>query len=199
MPTSYRPYHPNQTLLLPESLSDWLPEDHLAYFVSDVIESLDLRGFYARYQGDGRRRQPYEPTMMVKILVYAYVVGVFSSRQIARRLEEDVAFRVLAAGNFPAHRTIREFRRVCLAEFRALFVQVVQLASEAGLVTLGRLGIDGSKVRANASKRKAMSYGRMVSEQSRLESEIEQLLGQAESIDEAEDRRYGEANRGSHR
>lgn len=196
MPTSYRPYHPDQALLLPESLSDWLPEDHLAYFVFDVVDALDLSAFHARYEGDGRRRQPYEPAMMVKVLVYGYAVGVFSSRQMARRLEEDVAFRVLAAGNFPAHRTIREFRRRHLAELEGLFVQVVQLAGEAGLLSLGRLGIDGSKVRANASKRKSMSYGRMVSEQKRLESEIQALLDRAESIDQAEDERFGEACRG---
>ena len=196
MPTSYRPYYPDQALLLPESLSDWLPEDHLAYFISEIVDALDLSAFHRRYDGDGRRRQPYDPAMMVKVLVYGYAVGVFSSRRMARRLQEDVAFRVLAAGNFPAHRTIREFRRRHLPELEGLFVQVVQVAGEAGLLTLGRLGIDGSKVRANASKRKSMSYRRMVNEQTRLKSEIKGLLEQAESTDAAEDARFGESVRG---
>lgn len=191
MTTSYRPYAPNQVLLLPPSLQDWLPEDHRAYFISDAVDTLDLSAFYARYEGDGRRRQPYEPSMMVKVLVYAYASGVFSSRKIARRLEEDVAFRVLAAGNFPAHRTLREFRRVHLPEFSALFVQIVQLAREAGLVKLGRVGIDGTKVKANASKHKAMSYQRMNDKEKQLKAEIDALVNQAEARDEAEDRHMG--------
>ena len=124
--------------------------------------------------------------MLVKVLVYAYASGVFSSRKIARRLEEDVAFRVLAAGNFPAHRTIREFRQLHLAEFSALFVQIVQLAREAGLVTLGRVGIDGTKVKANASRHKAMSYGHMLKAEAELKAQIEALLAKARAADEAE-------------
>lgn len=196
MTTSYRPYAPDQVLLLPPSLQDWLPEDHLAYFISDAVDALDLSAFYARYEGDGRRRQPYEPSMMVKVLVYAYASGVFSSRKIAQRLEEDVAFRVLAAGNFPAHRTLREFRRIHLSEFSVLFVQIVQLAREAGLIKLGRVGIDGTKVKANASKHKAMSYQRMSEKEERLKAEIEDLARQAETQDEAEDRQYGADKRG---
>lgn len=196
MTTSYRPYAPNQELLLPPSLQDWLPEGHLAYFISDAVDALDLSAFYARYEGDGRRRQPYEPSMMIKVLVYAYASGVFSSRKIAKRLEEDVAFRVLAAGNFPAHRTLREFRRAHLTEFAALFVQIVQLAREAGLVTLGRVGIDGTKVKANASKHKAMSYRRMSERERALKTEIEALAHRAEAEDEAEDDQYGADRRG---
>jgi transposase len=187
MPTSYRPYLPDQGLLLPTSLSEWLPEDHLAYFISDAVESMDLEAFHARYEGDGRRRQPFDPRMMVKVLIYGYASGVFSSRKIARKLSEDVAFRVLGANNFPAHRTIREFRQLHLQEFSALFVQVVKLAREAGLVKLGRLGIDGTKIKANASKRKAMSYARMQDEETRLEREIAGLLKQAEALDRNED------------
>src|ERR1700678_2038496 len=171
MPTTYRPYMPEQGLLLPESLSDWLPEDHLAHFVSDAVDALDLGAFHARYEGDGRRRQPFDPRMMVKVLIYGYASGVFSSRKMARKLTEDVAFRVLSANNFPAHRTIREFRQLHLQELSALFVQVVKLAREAGLIKLGRLGVDGTKIRANASKHKAMSYARMQDEQGRLERE----------------------------
>lgn len=196
MPTTYRPYDPDQLLLLPASLKEWLPEQHLAYFVSDAVDALELTAFHARYEGDGRRRQPFDPAMMVKVLVYAYANGVFSSRVIARRLEEDVAFRVLGAGNFPAHRTIREFRQLHLAEFSGLFVQVVQLAREAGLVKLGRVGIDGTKVKANASKHKAMSYARMREEEARLKAEIGALLQQAEAQDKAEDARYGADRRG---
>ena len=192
MPTTYRPYDPDQLLLLPASLEEWLPEQHLAYFVSDTVEALDLKAFHARYEGDGRRRQPFDPSMMVKVLVYAYASGVFSSRKIASRLEEDVAFRVLGAGNFPAHRTLREFRQLHLAEFSALFVQIVQLAREAGLVKLGRIGIDGTKIKANASKHKAMSYGRMLEQEARLKSEIAELLNQAEAQDAQEDAQYGD-------
>jgi len=148
-------------LLLPTSLSEWLPEDHLAYFISDAVEAMDLDAFHGRYEGDGRRRQPFDPRMMVKVLIYGYASRVFSSCKIARKLTEDVAFRVLCANNFPAHRTIREFRQLHLQEFSVLFMQVVKLAREARLVKLGRLGVDGTKIKANASKRKAMSYGRM--------------------------------------
>jgi transposase len=196
MPATFRAYDPDQLLLLPASLRDWLPEGHLAFFVADAVDALDLQAFYARYEGDGRRRQPFAPSMMVKVLIYAYAVGVFSSRKIARRLEEDVAFRVLGAGNFPAHRTLREFRQLHLAEFTALFVQVVQLAREAGLVKLGRVGIDGTKVKANASKRKAMSYGRMGETAARLKTEVAELLRQAEAQDAAEDGQYGVERRG---
>jgi transposase len=191
MPTSYRQYSPDQGLLLPTSLSEWLPEDHLAYFISDAVESMDLDAFHDRYEGDGRRRQPFDPRMMVKVLIYGYASGVFSSRKIARKLTEDVAFRVLSANNFPAHRTICEFRQLHLQEFSALFVQVVQLAREAGLVKLGRLGIDGTKIKANASKHKAMSYARMQDEEARLKREIAGLLKQAEALDRSEDAEHG--------
>ncbi len=191
MPTTFRPYVPEQRLLLPSSLEEWLPEGHLAYFISDSIDALDLGGFYGRYDGDGRRRQPFDPLMMVKVLVYGYARGVFSSRKIATRMQEDIAFRYLGANNFPAHRTIREFRQVHVSEFSALFVEVVRLAKEAGLIKLGRLGIDGTKVRANASKHKAMGYGRMKEEEVRLKGEIAALLKQAEAVDEAEDLEHG--------
>src|SRR6202051_1239411 len=148
MSTSYRPYFPDQGLVLASSLSEWLPEDHLAYFVSDAVDAMDLEAFHARYEGDGRRRQPFDPRMMVKVLIYGYASGVFSSRKIARKLSEDVAFRVLSANNFPAHRTIREFRQLHLQEFSALFVQVVQLGREAGLGELGRVGRVGTKTKA---------------------------------------------------
>ena len=183
-------------LLLAPSLRDWLPEGHLADHVSDLVEGLDLTAFYARYEGDGRRKSPYEPRMMLKVLIYGYATGVFSSRKLARKLEEDVAFRVLGAGNFPSHRTLCEFRRRHLEDFQALFVEVVRVAREMGVAQFGKLSIDGTKVRANASKRKAMSYGRMLAEERRLEGEIEALLGRAQETDAAEDARFGEALRG---
>ena len=188
MPTSFLPYQPDQEFLLPPSLTEWLPQDHLAYFVSEVIDQLDLSAFYARYEGDGRRNQPYHPVMMAKVLIYAYASGVFSSRKIARRLHEDVAFRVLAAGNTPAHRTLCEFRRVHLTELSELFVQVVRLARELQLLKLGTIGLDGTKVRANASKHKAMSYGRMLEQERKLKEEIAALLARAQATDEQEDR-----------
>ena len=121
MPTTFRPYQPDQGLLLAPDMRDWLAEGHLAHHVSDLVDGLDLTAFYAPYEGDGRRKSPYEPRMMVKVMIYGYATGVFSSRGLARKLEEDVAFRVLAAGNFPSHRTICEFRRRHLADFKALF------------------------------------------------------------------------------
>ena len=191
MPTRFRAYQPDQILLMPAKLKDWVGEGHLAHQVSDVVDDLDLRAFYARYEGDGRRKSPYSPTMMVKILIYGYATGVFSSRGIARKLEEDVAFRMLAAGNFPKHRTICEFRRRHLKDFRKLFLEVVEVSRAMGLVRLGTLSLDGTKVRANASKRKAMSYDRMVSEEARLSAEIEELTALAERVDKEEDRRFG--------
>src|SRR5258705_12451976 len=152
MSTTFRPCAPDQSLLFPPSPRDWLPEGHLAFFIADTIAAVDLQAFYAPYEGDGRRNQPFDPQMMVTVLLYAYATGTFSSRRIARKLEEDVAYRVLAAGNFPAHRTIAEFRQQYVAAFERLFVQVVQIAREAGVVQLGALAVDGSKVKAHASK-----------------------------------------------
>ncbi|HXI12298.1 MAG TPA: transposase, partial [Thermoanaerobaculia bacterium] len=196
MPTSYREYMPEQSLLLPPSLRDWLPEGHLVHFISDVVDQLDLKAFYERYAGDGRRKQPFEPRMMLKVLLYAYASGTFSSRKIAKRIEEDVALRMLAGGNFPSHRTISDFRKLNLEAFRGVFVQVVRFAQEAGLVRMGTIATDGTKVKANASKHKAMSYGRMVQEEKRMEKEIEQLVKQAEKEDAQEDAEFGDDVRG---
>lgn len=186
MSASYIPYCPKQQQLLPSALQDWLPEGHLAYFISDTVDSLNLGAFHARYAGGGPRNQPFHPAMMVKVLVYAYATGVFSSRKIAKKLHEDVAFRVLAGDNFPAHRTIRDFRALHLAEFTELFTQVVRLAREMGLVKLGTIAVDGTKIKANASRHKAMSYGRMQSTEIELKAQIEALLKKAASTDEAE-------------
>ena len=196
MPTTFRPCAPDQSLLFPPSPREWLPEGHLAYFIADTVAVLDLQAFYGPYEGDGRRNQPFEPQMMVTVLLYAYATGTFSSRRIARKLEEDVAYRVLAAGNFPAHRTIAEFRQQHLAAFHALFVQVVRIAREAGVVQLGTLAIDGTKVKAKASKHKAMSYGRMREEERRLREQIAALTTQADAMDAAEDAAHGPDVRG---
>ena len=196
MPTTFRPCAPDQSLLFPPSPRDWLPEGHLAFFIADTVAALDLQAFYEPYQGDGRRNQPFDPQMMVTVLLYAYATGTFSSRRIGRKLEEDVAYRVLAAGNFPAHRTLADFRLQHLASFERLFVQVVQIAREAGVVQLGALAVDGSKVKANASKHKAMSYGRMRQEEQRLREEIAALLAKANAVDAAEDVEHGRDVRG---
>ena len=186
MNTSYVAYQPDQQYLMPCALQEWLPQGHLAYFISDTVDSLNLSAFHARYAGGGSRNQPFHPVMLVKVLVYAYATGVFSSRKIAKKLHEDVAFRVLGADNFPAHRTIRDFRALHLAEFTDLFVQVVRLAREMGLVKLGTIAVDGTKVKANASRHKAMSYGRMQTAEAELKAQITALVKKAANTDEAE-------------
>jgi transposase len=160
MPREFRRYEPDQGFLLPPSLRDWLPEDHSAFFVSDAIDALDLGAFEARYETQGPGKQAFDPRMMVKVLVYSYATGTFSSRKIAAKLVEGVAFRVLVADNFPAHRTIADFRQRHLPEFPELFVPVVRMAREVGLVKLGTVAVDGTKVKAHVSKHKAMSCRR---------------------------------------
>jgi len=186
MATSYLPYDPQQQFLLPHALQDWLPEGHLAYFIGDTVDLLDLSAFHARYAGGGPRNQPFNPAMMVKVMLYAYASGVFSSRKIARKLHEDVAFRVLGAGNFPKHRTICDFRALHLDELGALFVQVVKLARECGLVKLGTIAVDGTKVKASASRHKAMSHKRMVESEALLQAQIVELMNKARQADAAE-------------
>jgi transposase len=196
MAKTYRSYCPDQLLLLPPSLQDWLPENHLVYFVSDVVDQLDLTPIESYYEKDDRGQPPYHPRMMTKILVYAYCVGVFSSRKIEKRLVEDVAFRVLAAGNQPDFRTISDFRKIHLEALQGFFEQVLKLALAAGAIKLGRVALDGSKVKANASKHKAMSYKRMKEEERDLKAEVRQLLQQAKDADEEEDARYGKNKSG---
>jgi transposase len=191
MAKPYRVYLPEQDLLLPPRLQDWLPEDHLAYFVSDVVDQLDLRAIESVYEAEERGQPPYHPRMMTKILIYGYCVGVFSSRRMQKKLVEDIGFRVLAAGNEPDFRTISDFRKLHLAALRGLFDQVLQIALQAGSRKLGRVVLDGSKVKANASKHKAMSYGRMQDAEKRLKEEVKRLLEQAEATDAEEDTRYG--------
>src|SRR6266852_6658784 len=195
MAKSFRPYEPDQMLLLPPSLGDWVPENHLARFVSDVVDELDLTAIEATY-AEERGYPPYHPRMMVKVLVYAYSSGVYSSRKIARQLEDSVAFRFLAAGNQPDFRTVSDFRKRHGAALAGLFEQVLRLCRQAGLVKLGRVDIDGTKMKANASKHKAMSYGRMQEKEAALRQEVVELLRRAEQADRDEDQRYGGAQRG---
>lgn len=186
MSASYVPYAPDQDLLLPPSLHEWLPDGHLAYFVSDTVDALDLSAFHARYAKGGPRNQPFHPAMMVKVLLYGYATGTFSSRRLATKLHEDIALRVLGAGNFPAHRTLSDFRANHLEALAGLFVQIVKLASECGLVKLGTVAIDGTKVKANASRHKAMSYKRMLEREAKLRAQIDELLERARAADAAE-------------
>lgn len=192
----YREYQPDQPFLLPPSLTDWLPEGHLAYFVSEVVDGMDLSEIFARYEKEERGQPPYHPRMMVKVLVYGYCKGVRSSRKMAQRLEEDVAFKVLAANNQPDFRTLSDFRKIHLKRLKKLFVQVLRLCQQAGLVKLGYVALDGTKVKANASKHKAMSYERMCQAEKELEEEVKKLLAEAERIDEEEDKLYGADRRG---
>src|SRR5512141_2950702 len=184
MAKTYRSYVPEQDLLLPPSLRDWLPENHLAYFVSDLIDQVDLSAIEAYYEQEERGYPPYHPRMMTKILVYGYCVGVFSSRRLRKRLQEDVAFRVLAAGNQPDFRTISDFRKIHLDAIQGLFEQVLKLALTAGAIKLGRVALEERKIKANASKHKAMSYKRMKEDQRNLRAEVRKLLEQAAAADE---------------
>ena len=196
MSKTYKPYQPEQDLLLPPSLKDWLPEKHLAYFVSEVVDELDLSGIYAVYEKEERGQPPYDPRMMTKVLVYGYCVGVYSARKIQQRLTEDVAFRVLAAGNAPDFRTIADFRKHHLEVLKGLFEQVLKMALELGAMKLGRVALDGSKVKANASKHKAMSYERMQEQEKAIKEQVKEMLAQAEAVDAEEDARYGKDRAG---
>src|SRR5437867_5894211 len=193
----FRPYDLDQRLLLPPDLREWLPDDHLALFVSDVVDGLDLSAILDTYEsGDGRGQPPYHPAMMVKLLLYAYCIGRPSSRKIERATYEDVAFRVLAAGQQPDHDSLAGFRQRHLTALAGLFVQVLRLCQAAGLVKLGHVALDGTKLKANASKHKAMSYSRMEEAEQRLEQEVQALLQQAEQVDAAEEAEYGPGQRG---
>src|SRR5437763_11539187 len=168
MPKGYRSYLPEQDLLLPPNLREWLPENHLAYFVSDVVDQLDLSAMHAVYEEEKRGRPPYDPRLMTKLLVYGYCTGVFSSRRIQKRLQEDIPFKVLAAGNEPDFRTISDFRKIHIGTLQGLFEQVLAMALEVGAVKVGRVSLDGTKRKANASKHKAMINGRMNTKQQQM-------------------------------
>jgi len=192
----FRPYEPDQSLLLPPSLNDWLPEDHLAFFIRDVVGELDLSAILKDYEGSKGGQPPYNAGMMVRLLLYAYCVGVPSSRKIEKATHERVPFRVISANQHPDHDTICEFRKRHLEALSDLFVQVLELCRKAGLAKLGAVALDGTKVRANASKHKAMSYGRMKKKGEELEGEVAELMAKAEAVDAEEDARYGKGKRG---
>ncbi len=196
MSKTYRAYDPDQQLLLPAALQEWLPDDHLAYCISDVVEQLDRSDITARYEPERRGGPPYHPQMMVKALLYGYCVGVASSWRIAQRRHEDIAFRVLAANNTPDFRTISDFRKDHRAELSDRFLPVLAWCQLAGLVKLGQVALDGTKVKANASQRQAMSYGRMQEQSAQLATEVAELLRRALEVDDAADRRYGQDQRG---
>jgi len=189
-------YDPDKALELPPDIRKWLPEDHLALFISDVVDALDLSEIIEDYLHLQGGHPAYHPAMMLKLLFYGYCVGIRSSRRIEQKTYEDVAFRVLSCDSHPDHSRIADFRKRHLAAISRLFVQVLEICKESGLVKLGFVALDGTKVKANASKHKAMSYDRMVKKEQQLALEVDKLLKQAETLDEKEDKKYGKGNRG---
>ena len=181
---------------MPPLMREWLSEGHLAYFISDAVDAMDISEIEDVYERNLRGYPPYHPRMMAKVLFYAYCTGVFSARKMAKRLEDDVAFRVLAANNQPDFRTLSDFRKEHLCALGKLFKEVLMLCKRAGMVRLGHVALDGTKQKANASKHKAMSYGRMKEESARLDSEISELLATAARVDEEEDAEFGRDVRG---
>jgi transposase len=196
MDKKFKECNRGQMYLLPPSLEEWLPQGHLAYFIIELMDHLDLGEIYQSYGGDGRGQPPYDPTMMTALLLYAYCVGVPSSRRIERACVEDVAFRVIAANQRPDHDSISEFRKRHLKALAGLFIQILRLCREASLYKLGHVALDGTKVRANASKHKAMSYKRMKEKADELELKVKELLDLAERVDAEEDAKFGKGVRG---
>src|SRR6266542_2604506 len=189
----FRPWSPEQAVLLPASKRDYLGDDHLAVFLLDLLPTLDLRPILDAYAED-RGQPPYDPHMLTVLLLYAYSQGLSSSRQIERRCREDVAFMYLTGDTQPDHDTLCAFRRRHLGAFQALFLETLRIAQEAGALKVGRIALDGTKIRANASKHKAMSYARMPERQAALQAEVQRLL--AEALDRAEEQQYGRGRRG---
>ena len=188
---TYRAWDAQQCSQEPVSPRDALPEDDLVFFLLDLIPQIDLSPFHQYYAQELRGQPPFDVTMMVTLLVYAYSVGVCSSRRITAACERNLAFRAIVAIDPPDFRTISDFRKIHLAAFRPLFLEVLRLAGEMGMVKLGNLSTDGTKMGANASRHKAMSYGYMNKEINRLKAEIEQLLKQAEQFDAEQDAALG--------
>jgi transposase len=196
MSKSYRPWLPRQSFLLPPSPMEWLPDDHLVYFLLDVVEEIDLSAIEnAIQEKDGRGTRPFDPRMMVALLLYGYCNGIRSSRKLEQATHVDIAFRVLTGGQTPEHSAIADFRQAHRKALDGLFVKVLDLCRRAGLVKLGHVALDGTKLKANASKHKAMSHKRMVETQTRLEEEVKQLLDEAERVDREEDARHGVGKR----
>jgi transposase len=197
MSKQFRTCSLDQPFLLPPSLQDWLPEKHLARFIADVTEALDLSKILEEYfRKDGRGMAAYHPLMMVRVLLYGYCLGIVSSRKLERATYHDVAFRYLAADQHPDHDSIASFRQTHLQALAGLFMQALQLCEKAGLVKLGHVAIDGTKLKANASKHKAMSYERMTEKEKQLREEVDKLLAQATQADTEEDAKYGKGKQG---
>jgi transposase len=189
---TFRTYDQDTLLLMPPSIRDWVDPESLPAFISDVVDDLDLAPFLAAHD-EPRGMPPYHPAMMLKVLLHGYATGVRSSRKLEERLKSDVGFMFLAGGAHPGHKAIGEYRRRHLEAFHTLFLDILLLCQEAGLVKLGRVALDGTKVKASASKHKAMSYGRMDEREATLEAEVARILEEAEAIDAAEDELYGDA------
>ena len=191
MSKTYRDWSPNQVYLFPPSPQDWLPEGDLVYFLLDTVATLDLAPISAHYERELRGQPPFHPRMMVALLLYCYATGTRSSRKIMRRCQADVACRVIVGEDIPDFRTISDFRKTHLARLEALFVEVLKLCALAGLTKVGTIALDGTKIKANASRHKAMSYERMQEEEKRLKEEITKLLAEAEATDANEDAAHG--------
>ena len=196
MSKTYRDWSPNQVYLLPPSPQHWLPEGDLVYFLLDTVATLDLTPIFAHYERERRGQPPFHPRMMVTLLLYCYATGTRSSRKIMRRCQADLACRVIVGEDIPDFRTISDFRKAHLARLETLFVEVLKLCALAGLVQVGTIALDGTKVKANASRHKAMSYDRMQEEEERLKEEIAAMLTEAQATDDAEDARHGPDRRG---
>jgi transposase len=182
----------NQPFLVPPSLQDWLPEDHLARFVGDVTNEVDLNGIYAEYErSDGRGLSAYHPLLLTRLLLYGYSIGVTSSRAIEKATYDNVAFRYLAADQHPDHDTIASFRQEHLETLAGLFLQALRLCEKAGLVKLGNVAIDGTKILANASTRRSATHQKLSERERYWETAVERLLAEAQRTDEQEDRRFG--------
>src|SRR6187399_692606 len=196
MTKTYRDWSTDQTYLFPPSPHDWLPEGDLVYFLLDTVATLDLTPIFDHYDRELRGQPPFHPRMMVALLLYCYATGTRSSRRIMRRCQVDVACRIIVGDDIPDFRTISDFRKTHLAHLEALFVEVLKLCALAGLAKVGTVALDGTKVKANASRHKAMSYERMQEEEKRLKEEVARLLAEAEATDAADDAAHGPDRRG---
>jgi transposase len=197
MPKTFRPYDPDQMLLMPPAVQDWVPAGDLAHFIDDVVDELDLSAITGVYeQGDLRGYPPYHPGMMTKLWLYGYTLGTTSSRKLARLAQRDVGVMMLAAGNRPDFRTLNDFRQRHLVALAGLFVQVLKLCRRKGLLEMRHVAVDGTKLKANASKHSAMSYSRMKQEDARITAEIDAWFREADRVDAEEDERYGHDQRG---
>lgn len=196
MTKRFKRYDPNQSFVLPPDIRDWLPENHLSFFINDMVDTLDLAEIYDYYERSERGQPPYNPSMMVKVILYAYCVGKPGSRRIEKALQEEVAFRVLGAGNYPDFRTISDFRKIHISPLSRLFIQILKLCRKAGLVDNNIVSLDGTKVQANANMDNNRDYATLCEDEEELRKRIEADLRKAIEIDEKEDALYGRDKRG---